>query len=111
MADYAHEFHLGSAGQASRPMLVACLLRLGLLPLFFLLLAKYLPVSLELRQVMLLQSAMPAAVFPIIMARHYGGDPGLALRIVIATSLGALVTMSFWLRLGGQFLGIPTLGG
>jgi predicted permease len=45
------------------------------------------------------------------MARHYGGDPGLALRIVIATSLGALVTMSFWLRLGGQFLGIPTLGG
>jgi predicted permease len=103
MADFAHEFRIG---RASRAMVAACALRLLLLPVVFLLLAKYLPVGPELKQVILLQAAMPAAVFPIIMARHYGGDPGTALRIVIATSLGALVTIPIWLRIGATFLGV-----
>lgn len=108
MSDYAHEFRIGAA---SRMMGLACLLRVGFLPLAFLALARFMPASPELRQVILLQAAMPAAVFPIIMAKHYGGDPGAALRIVIATSLAALLTIPFWLRLGGQFLGLSTLGG
>jgi predicted permease len=103
MSDYAHEFRVGGAGQA---MGAACLMRLGILPVAFLLLAWVLPCSLELRRVVLLQAAMPAAVFPIIMAKHYGGDAGTALRIVLATSVGAIITIPLWLRLGGQFLGI-----
>jgi len=108
MADYAHEFRFGRAG---RPVVWSWVLRLGLLPLMFLLMARHLPAPPELKQVILLQAAMPAAVFPIIMARHYGGDPGLALRIVLGTSLAAIVTMPLWLRWGGQFLGIAALGG
>jgi predicted permease len=64
-----------------------------------------------LKQVILLQAAMPAAVFPIIMSRHYGGDPGLALRIVLGTSLAALLTMPWWLRWGAHLLGIQTQAG
>lgn len=103
MADYAHEFRFG---RLQPSLLWACGLRLGVLPAGFLLLAHFLPAPAELKQVILLQAAMPAAVFPIIMSRHYGGDPGLALRIVLGTSLAALLTMPWWLRWGAQVLGI-----
>lgn len=88
----------------------ACLIRLGALPVLILLLGRYLPLSIELREVLLLHAAMPAAVFPIVMARHYGGDGGTALRVVIGTSLASVVTMPLWLRAGAAFLGLPDLG-
>jgi hypothetical protein len=101
MADHAPEF---VRAQGGRVMGLACLLRLGLLPVAFLALAKVLPASIELKRVILLQAAMPAAVFPIVMARHYGGDPITALRVVIATSLAGLVTIPLWLKCGLHYL-------
>lgn len=92
-------------GKGARVMVFGCVLRLGILPVFFLALAKVGPFSLELKRVILLQAAMPAAVFPIIMARHYGGDTSTALRIVIATSVMSLVTIPLWLRAGMSLLG------
>lgn len=102
VADLLPEFQ---PGKGARVMTLSCLLRLGLLPVFFLLLAKYGPFSIELKRVILLQAAMPSAVFPIIMARHYGGDTSTALRVVIATSVVSLVTIPLWLRAGMSFLG------
>lgn len=84
---------------------LACALRLLILPLLFLLLIRFLPASREIRQVLLLHGAMPAAVFPIIMARHFGGDAGIALRVVIGTSLVSILTMPVWLKLGLYLLG------
>ncbi len=101
VADHAGEF---GATRGTRVMLLACLLRLGLLPLIFLLAARWLPVPVELRQVILLQAAMPAAVFPIVMARHYRADPLTALRVVVATSAVGCITMPLWLRFGLKFL-------
>ena len=49
---------------------------------------------------------MPAAVVPIVMARHYGGDPALALRIVLSTSVVSLVTTPLWIRFGLKFVGV-----
>jgi malate permease and related proteins len=49
---------------------------------------------------------MPAAVFPTIMARQYGGDPTTAVRVVVATTVGGLVTIPLWLRLGLGWLGL-----
>lgn len=83
----------------------ACVVRLGLLPLAFLALAVFLPVSLELKRVILVQGAMPAAVFPIILARLYGGQPSLAVQVVLATTAAGLVTIPFWLRVGLQAIG------
>jgi predicted permease len=97
MADYLHQFH----GEKSvRTMSMACLLRLGLLPVLFLLLAWVVPGSVELKRVMVLQAAMPTAVFSILISKHYGGDPNIALRVVMATSVVALITIPIWLRVG-----------
>ena len=83
----------------------ACVLRLGVLPLFALALAKWLPCPVELRRVMLVQAAMPSAVVPVILAKHYGGDPAEALRIILYTSALGLLTIPFWLQLGLRWVG------
>jgi hypothetical protein len=103
MADHLHEFHSASGW---RVIGSAVLLRIGLLPVLFLLLAKILPASIELKRVIVLEAAMPAAVFPIIMARHYQGDPATALRVVIGTSVVGLVTIPLWIRFGMKFVGL-----
>lgn len=89
-----------------RPMLWSCALRLGLLPVLMLLAAHFVPASRELKQVLLIQAAMPAAVFPIVLARHYGGDPLTSIRVVIATSLVGFFTIPIWLRLGMKFIAL-----
>ena len=54
----------------------------------------------------MLEAAMPAAVFPIVMAKHYGGDPATAVRVVVATSLVGLLTIPLWIRFGMHFVGL-----
>ncbi|MBI3881764.1 MAG: AEC family transporter [Verrucomicrobia bacterium] len=89
-----------------RAMSVACVVRLGLLPLAFIAVAKYLPCSVELKRVIVLQAAMPAAIFPIVMAKHYGGDTATALRVVIGTSAAGFVTIPFWIQVGRKLVGV-----
>jgi predicted permease len=76
------------------------------LPVLFLVLARYLPCSLELKRVITIQAAMPAAVFPIIIAKHYGGDPATALRVVLGTSLVGFITIPLWLKFGLKWVGL-----
>jgi len=102
IADEFHEFH--SEG-SWRMILAGSVLRLGVLPLAFLLLAKWLPCSIELKRVMVLQAAMPSAVFPIILAKHYGGDVATAVRVSLGTTIAAVVTIPLWLRAGAKILG------
>lgn len=103
VADHLHEFHSASGW---RVISTAVFLRMGVLPMLFLLIAKFLPASVELKRVLVLQAAMPAAVFPIIMARHYKGDPATAMRVVIGTSVVGLVTIPLWIRFGLHFMGL-----
>ncbi|MAX24975.1 MAG: transporter [Phycisphaeraceae bacterium] len=75
------------------------LLRLVALPVLFILVASWLPQAFdsfdlkELKTVMVIQAAMPCAVFPIVLAKHYGGDTAVALRVVFATSIIAILTI------------------
>ncbi len=87
------------AGMA-RMMSWACLLRLGVLPALFLLGAAFVPGTDELKRVIAVEAAMPSAVFPIIMARLYGGSPGIALRVALSTSLVSLLTIPLWIPVG-----------
>jgi predicted permease len=103
VADHLEGFH---SAHGWRVIGVASLLRLGLLPMGFLLLAKYLPASVELKRVIVLEAAMPSAVFPIVMAKHYGGDPPTAVRIVVGTSVIGLLTIPLWIRFGMKFAGL-----
>lgn len=101
-ADHVGEF-LRNPGW--RVIGAAVVIRLGLLPCLFLALARYLPMTEELRRVVVVQSAMPAAMLPIVMAKHYGGESSIAVRVVLGTSLVALVTIPLWLRLGMLLVG------
>lgn len=74
--------------------------RMAVMPLIFLAAAKWLPLIPELKQVLVIQAAMPAAVTPILIARHYGGSPGVAVQAVIATSIVGLITMPLWISYG-----------
>lgn len=103
VADHLKHFHSASGW---RVIAAGVLLRQALLPLLFLLIARYLPVSTELKRVIVLEAAMPAAVFPIVMSRHYGGDPATALRVVIGTSVVGLITIPLWIRFGSAFVGL-----
>ncbi len=103
VADHLHEFHSQSGW---RVMGVAVLMRQGVLPLLLLLAIRYLPASVELKRVLVLEAAMPAATFPIVMSRLYPGDPATAVRVVIATSLVGLATIPLWIRFGLKFVGL-----
>ena len=78
----------------------ACALRMGVLPLLFLLVAAVFQFSRELKQVMLVQAAMPCAVLPVVLARHFDGSPEIALRVVLSTTLLSLATIPVWIGLG-----------
>lgn len=93
-------------GHWIRVVLVSVLVRLVVMPVLFLLLAKYLPCSVELKRVIIIQGAMSSAVLPIALARHYGGDPRTALQVVLGTSLAGLATIPIWIQLGEKFAGL-----
>ncbi len=96
--------HISLRG-AARDSVGACLLRLGVLPLLMLALARWLPGSEQLKHVMIIQAAMPCAVIPVILAKHYGGDPAMALRIILCTSIAGLLTIPWWIQFGMAWVG------
>jgi predicted permease len=84
----------------------ACLVRLGIMPVLMLGFARLLPCSVDLKRVLVVEAAMPAAVFPIIMARYYGGQPLTAVQVVLATTAVGLVACPLWIRAGFAWLGV-----
>jgi malate permease and related proteins len=78
----------------------ACALRLLVFPALFLVLAKFIPASPELKRVIMVQAAMPAGIVPILIARHYGGQPLTAVQVVLGTTAVGLVAIPLWLSLG-----------
>lgn len=88
-----------------RIVLGSCAIRLGVMPLLFLTVAHFLPCSMELKRVIVIQGAMPAAMLPIVIAKYYGGDEQIALQVVLATTLAGLVTIPFWIQIGLRLIG------
>ncbi len=82
-----------------------CGVRLFLLPILFLTAAVLLPLPHELKIVMLIQAAMPSGMFPIIMAKHYGGSPHTAVQVVISTTFLSIITIPIWVTIGQHFVG------
>ena len=63
------------------------------------------PPNLEwLGEALVVQAAMPAGIFAIVVVKSYEGDAGTALRAILATLVGCLVTMPAWLALGLSLL-------
>ncbi len=82
-----------------RLVLPALFLRLALIPAIVLGVCWLLPLSVELKRVAAVELAMPTAMFTVVLARHFGGDPPTAVRVTLATSLLSLITIPLWLKL------------
>ena len=80
--------------------LASSLLRLGVLPVLFLLLAKWLPCPDDLKRVIIVQAAMPAGILPLVIAKHYGGHSLTAVRVVIGTTVLGVFLIPLWLKVG-----------
>lgn len=107
MADQLRAGDRGSTrAQSAKVILWSCLLRLGLLPAAILLVAMLLPASRDLKSVIVIEAAMPSAVFAVLLARHYGGHPDTALRVVLSTSIVSLVTVPIWISAGVALFGL-----
>ena len=85
------------------------LVRLVLTPLAVLTAAKFLPIATELRQIIVVQAAMPAAMTPIMLARMYGGRPAIAVQVVVFTTAFSLLSLPWIITLGCQWIGLRPL--
>jgi predicted permease len=95
---------VGKERFSGKIMFGAALVRLVLAPALFLGAAKFLPISTELRQVLVVQAAMPAAITPIILARLYGGRPAVAVQIVVVTTILGIVSLPWIITFGCRWL-------
>lgn len=80
--------------------------RLILGPLVILSAAKFLPLSTELRQVLVVQAAMPAGMTALMLARLYAGRPAVAVQIIISTTVLSLVTLPWIIAWGCAWIGL-----
>lgn len=82
------------------------LLRLGIIPLAFLGAAWMLPLTVELKRILVVQGAMPSAVFSIMVARHYGGHAPTAVQCVLSTTLVSMITTPLVIAWAVKALGL-----
>jgi hypothetical protein len=100
---------VGSERPTWKIVLGSSLVRLVLAPFAILAAAKFLLISTELRQVLVVQAAMPAGMTAIILARIYQGRPAIAVQIVIATTLLSFITLPWIITWGCQWIGLKPL--
>ena len=87
-----------------RVALFAVLIRLVCFPLCYFGLIWLIPMTLELKQVMLVEAAQPAAMLPIVLARMYNQSAEIAYIVVLVTSVMSLITMPLWIHFGTLML-------
>ena len=97
---------LGKERYSVRVGVGSLIVRMVVMPVVILSLARFLPLATEFKQVLLVQAAMPSAVTPIVYARHYGADPAAAVHVVLTTSVAAIVTIPIVISLGRIWLGL-----
>jgi predicted permease len=89
-----------SLQHGAKTILVSGLVRIALVPILIMVFAKFMPLDPALKAVLVLQAAMPAAIFPIVVTKAHDGDVATALQVVIGTSLIGLITIPLWVGFG-----------
>ncbi len=99
------DFVLESSWDRSAAMVVSAIgIRQLIMPILMLGIASAVIETADLQHVIMLQAAMPSAVFPIIITRLYGKDVQTATRVVLSTSLAGILLIPFWLAVGKWWL-------
>jgi predicted permease len=101
VADQIRQLH---PARAAGTLIWSAIFRLGVIPALMLGIVRVLPCSVEVKRVIVVQAAMPAGVFPIVLSRLYGGDPATAVRIVAGTTILSLITIPLWIQVGMAWL-------
>ncbi|WP_404424385.1 AEC family transporter [Nibricoccus sp. IMCC34717] len=78
-------------------------LRLGLLPLVFFL-ATLLPITREMKQVLIVQAAMPCGAMTVAFIKHHGGHTLTGVRALLGTTALGIFTIPLWLKVGLAWL-------
>ncbi len=91
-----------------RMLIAGVLARLVLAPACILLLAWLLPVDPIIKRIMVIQSAIPSAVIPVILAKRYGGIPEVGTQILLTTTVCSFITLPIWLAVGNTWV-VPLL--
>ncbi len=89
-----------------RILTAAAFCRFLAIPAVFLTAAKFLPIATELKQVIVVQASMPAAVSPIILAKLYNGRPAIAVHIVVMTTILSLLTLPWIIAFACWWIGL-----
>ena len=78
----------------------AIVIRQLLMPLLMIGTALLVSFGNSMNDVVLLQAAMPAAVFPIVLVRMYSRDTTTAIQVIVSTSIAGLILIPIWLFIG-----------
>jgi hypothetical protein len=100
---------IGSEKPSMKVIVGGSVVRLALAPFAILCAAKFLPLPTELRQVLVVQAAMPAGMTSILLARLYGGRPAVAVQIVLATLILSFLTLPWIITWGSRWIGLQPL--
>lgn len=88
-----------------RVIVASPILRFAILPAMILLVASCVTFSDELRLVLAVQAAMPTGIFPIVLSKHFGGKPSVAIQVALLSSALSLVLTPLLLTLGLYLVG------
>ncbi len=78
--------------------------RLLITPAIILLLAWALPIDPLIKRILVIESAIPSAVIPVIIAKRFGGIPEIGTQVLLATTACSFITLPLWLALGNAFV-------
>ena len=92
-----------------RVVLTACTLRQLVLPLGFIAAAARLPIMPELKAVLVIEAAMPCGIFPIVIAKHYGGSTNTALQIILGSTFLSVLTIPLWVVVGVDIVNLKDM--
>ena len=79
------------------------LVRLALMPCIMIAVARWAPFPSDvnwLREIFVLQAAMPAGIFAIVIARYYRANAQVTAQTMAPTILACIVTLPIWLAFG-----------
>ncbi|QQL44997.1 AEC family transporter [Sulfuriroseicoccus oceanibius] len=96
----------GNAEWSVKVPVAGGLLRLGVLPFGYIAAAYLVRDWTPLAQVFVVQAAMPAGNFPIVLARHFGGQPDVPTQVMLASTVGSVLTMPLWVSFGVWVIGM-----
>lgn len=84
----------------TKVIVLAPVLRNGLIPLLMLCFGLMLPLSPYLENVLVVEAAMPAAMFSLVITKNYKGDIPTATIVFLASNIVGMLTIPYWIKFG-----------